>query len=280
MEPTQPTDDLAGALPDAGVSAAFDEPDAGPPPRADAVEAEGEAPLSRKTKVVAVAGSVVMAVATFLGVQAFASHSVATTAAAGTPGGAFGGPGGGGGTVGTLTASDGGTLTVTTPDGTIVKVVTSPSTRVTRVVAGAVSDVTVDDRVSVRGTSSGTNAVAAEQITDMGATGMAQHGGPAAGPGGTAAGSVTALDGGTITLNTDDGTSVRVATSASTTVAVARPISVQDLAVGRTVRVAGATSDGTVTATSVQEGVLARGPDGFGAGAGPQGQGGTRPAVP
>jgi hypothetical protein len=175
---------------------------------------------------------------------------------------------------------------------------------VTRTVAGSFADIRTGDRITVRGTGSGTNALAADQVTDMGSTAATQDGGPAGGlagspargpggvgpgaaggPGGGVSGTVAAVNGGTLTVTSADGTAVRVTTSSTTTVGVVKAISVQDLTVGQTVRVAGTTADGTVTATSIQEGAFTRGPGGAPGGTGqggvpPQGQGAPQASTP
>jgi hypothetical protein len=80
-----------------------------------------------------------------------------------------------------------------------------------------------------------------------------------------------------------------ITTSSATTVTVTKKITVSDLAKGDTVRVAGATANGTVTATSIRSGDLAGGfggsrgggfggpPDGGGTGT--DGSGGTPPTA-
>ena len=74
-------------------------------------------------------------------------------------------------------------------------------------------------------------------------------------PGGFAFGTVTAVDGNTITLSSFDGSTVTVTTTPSTTVTKSVQGSLSDLKVGQNVRAMGTTgSDGTVAATSVSEG--------------------------
>ncbi len=67
-------------------------------------------------------------------------------------------------------------------------------------------------------------------------------------------GTVTAVNGSTITVQTTSGSSVTVSTSASTTVLVTKTGSVSDLTVGEQIMVRGTSSNGTITATSIREG--------------------------
>jgi hypothetical protein len=74
-------------------------------------------------------------------------------------------------------------------------------------------------------------------------------------PGGFTFGTVTKVDGGTITISGFDGSTTTVTTTSSTTVTKSVQGSFSDLKVGQTVRATGATgSDGTVAATSINEG--------------------------
>jgi hypothetical protein len=65
---------------------------------------------------------------------------------------------------------------------------------------------------------------------------------------------------------------VTVNPSASTTVTTLQTISVSDLAVGQPVTIRGTTSNGTVTATAIQEGAAAFGQGGQGGQGGPAAQ--------
>ncbi|MBK4349102.1 DUF5666 domain-containing protein [Lacisediminihabitans changchengi] len=79
------------------------------------------------------------------------------------------------------------------------------------------------------------------------------------------AGTITGIDGDTITLKLTDGSTVKVTSSSDTTVTTSKTSSVSDLAKGDTITVSGTKdSDGNVTATTVREGDI-----GFGAGAAP-----------
>jgi hypothetical protein len=88
--------------------------------------------------------------------------------------------------------------------------------------------------------------------------------------GGIAFGTVTKIDGGTITMSGFDGSTTTVTTSSSTTVTKSAPGALSDLKVGQNVRAVGSTgTDGTVAATAINEGT-----GGFGFfGGGRRGQG-------
>ncbi|MHC5795051.1 DUF5666 domain-containing protein [Lacisediminihabitans sp. FW035] len=97
-----------------------------------------------------------------------------------------------------------------------------------------------------------------------------EGGAPGAG-GGFTAGTISAIDGDTITLKLTDGSTVKVTTGSSTTVTKTADGSVSDLATGDTIAVQGTKdASGTVSATSVSEGALT---GGFGGGAPPSGTG-------
>ncbi len=261
------------------------------PTGADNDDLSAQPPRSKRSmgKLVVIGGAaVVFVVGIALGVRAATSHS--STAAAGNgPNGNRNGPGGRGATLGTLASVHGSVLTVTTNDGNKVVVNTSGSTRVTRSSSGTLADIKVGDRVTFRGTSSGTNAVTAEQIGDTGSADQAPSGGapaaggpgngtgtfrgnggngPPGGPGGGgfAAGTVAAINGNTMTVTATDGTSIAVTTSSTTTVTTVQPASISDLKAGETLRVVGrTTSNGSVTANAIQEGA-GGGLGGFGGG--------------
>jgi hypothetical protein len=180
-----------------------------------------------------------------------------------------------------------------------VEVTTDSDTRVTEAVAGTVSDIAVGDTVMVEGSTSGTS-IAATAIRDVGDQaigagamgaqppddGSAPTGAPGGGempnggqapsgdqsgqvppngrPGGGQGtfGTVTAVDGSTITIEMQDGTTMTVSTASDTTVTVTREISVADLVTGDTISVTGTTSGSTVAATSIRRGEIG---GGFGA---------------
>jgi len=73
--------------------------------------------------------------------------------------------------------------------------------------------------------------------------------------GGLTAGTITSIDGDTITVKLADGSSVKVSTSGSTTVTKTSKAKVSDLATGDSITVIGnADSSGNVTATRISEG--------------------------
>jgi hypothetical protein len=233
---------------------------------------------SRRTWLIAGLAVVVLAVGGFAGAKAVSGGSGATAASAQSAG-QNAGAAGGRGTVGTLQSVDGTTLTVATRNGSTTTVITSSSTKFAKAVTGALTDIKVGDRVNARGTADGA-AIAAQRITDSGTLGIAFGGGgqgrrpggggtpPSTAPGVTrpdnaagATGTVKAITGSTLTVAQNDGTTKTVTTSASTAVSVVKASSLQDLTTGQTVMVQGKTnSDGTVTATAVEEGLGGFGP--------------------
>jgi hypothetical protein len=256
--------------------------------------------------VIGAAVAVVVLVAGFLVVKALTGGGggKTTVASAQTP--ANNGPGGrgfrGGGTFGTLQSVDGSTLTVATRNGDTATVLSNSSTRITKSVDGTVGDIKVGDRIVTRGTSSGTDTVTADRISDMGS-------GTAFGPGGQgrrnggqgrqngqngqngangpnaangtnangagAAGTVTGVNGSVITVQAFDGSTKTINTTPSTTVSVLKSATLQDLTTGQPVTVFGTTnSDGTITANAIQQGGRFGGPGGFGPDGGQGGQGG------
>jgi len=80
-------------------------------------------------------------------------------------------------------------------------------------------------------------------------------GGAGGARGGFTAGTITAIDGDTITLKLADGSTVKVSTSSSTSVTKASKAKVSDLAAGDAITVIGTPdSSGNVTATRISEG--------------------------
>jgi hypothetical protein len=80
--------------------------------------------------------------------------------------------------------------------------------------------------------------------------------------GNVTSGTITSIDGDTVTLKAIDGSTVKVTTSGATTITKSDTAKVTDLAAGETVTVIGTTdSSGNVTATTVTEGAT-----GFGGG--------------
>jgi len=97
-----------------------------------------------------------------------------------------------------------------------------------------------------------------------GATGDAPTGGFGGAGGGFTSGTVTAVDGDTVTLELEDGSTVTVTTTDDTTVTTTSDAAVSDLAEGDSLTVIGeADDDGNVAATSISEGAT-----GFGGGMG------------
>jgi hypothetical protein len=226
--------------------------------------------------------------------------------------GRFNGRFGGRGTQGKITGIKGTTLTLERTDfsgaTSTMTVTTDADTKVTETVSGAVSDIAVGDNIIVVGPSNA-GAVTATNIVDNGdqalafqgrADGQAPDGsggtppslpngaqggqrffGPR-GSGDLTAGTVTDVNGSTITVKTVAGDTVTVTTTADTTVTVTKTIKVSDLAVGDTVRVEGTTTGSTVAADAIRKGDLGfrggfRRPDG-GAPDGSQ-PGGARPGA-
>lgn len=251
---------------------------------------------------------VIVAVGAFFVTKSVVGGGGSSPASASTRNGAASDNGGNGngsfqgrfpGTSGTITAIDGTTLTVKDQQNNSVKVTTDDNTRVTVEKTVTVSDIAKGDRISVTGTQSGTT-VAASRISIMDAQAQTPNGGQGQGtngppggfggeggfpggggngtppssanaqpPGGFTIGTVTAIDGGTITISSFDGSTVTVTTTSSTTVMKSAQGSLSDLKVGQNVRATGTTgSDGTVAATSINEGS-----GGFGFGGGRRGQG-------
>ena len=109
----------------------------------------------------------------------------------------------------------------------------------------------------------GQNTAGSPQSVGMGvrpdgAAGDAPAGGlPGGGAGGFTSGTVTAVDGSTVTLELDDGSTVTVTTTDDTAVTTIDEASVSDLAEGDSLTVVGeADDDGNVAATSISEGAV------------------------
>jgi hypothetical protein len=268
----------------------------GPPPGDDPLDNAPEPPgvergRSLRRWVIAGAAVVVLAVGGFVGVKAVGGNGSSATAASAQngpqgPGGAS--RSGGRGTFGTLQSVDGQTLTVATRNGNTTTVVTSSSTRFVKAVPGALSDIKVGDHVMARGTADGTN-VAAQRVTDTGTQALGFGGGgqgrrrsgngtpPSSVPNGgslpangaVATGTVKSIEGSTLVVTLNNGTTKTVTTSPSTTFSVVKASSLQELTTGQPITVQGPTgSDGTVTAKTVEQGVGGFGGGGFGGGQG------------
>ena len=87
----------------------------------------------------------------------------------------------------------------------------------------------------------------------------AQGGFGAGGFGGMTAGTIVSISGSSIVLKEANGTTVTVNTTGSTTVTRNTKSTVTSLKAGETIRVSGANSGGTVTATTITEGKTAGG---------------------
>lgn len=303
------------APPAAGGSSTF-----GTPGATGATPSGGEAPAPAaersapgwKAWVAAGAVAAVVAVGAAVvlggGSDGSSSSGAAPAAANGGSGAAgYGGqfPGGGDframGAAGTVTAIDGGTLSVEGQDGAETTVKATDDTTVTKTSDGELGDLAVGDNVLVVGETDG-DAVAAQSITDNGDQELSLGGRPGApdgqappegqmpngsvpdgqappdggqgfpggGPGGMpTAGEITKIDGETITIKTVDGSVVTVTTSDDTTVSVTETIEVGDIEVGDTISAMGETADDVVTAQTIRVGALGQGfPGGGPAGAG------------
>ena len=262
----------------------------GPPPANPSPMPGGKPPgggMRRRTIIALCVGAAVLGAGGFLAIQALGANKKATTTtpspSPANPARGRGGFGGrGGGTAGTISAIDGSTLTIDGLNGATVKVVTTGSTVVTSRVTGTVGDLTSGDHVTVVGAASG-SSVAATVITDQNAStpaGAGRAGGlgggffPGAGaPADVVTGTVSGGNGSTVTITKGDGSTVSVSTSPATTIDIVKTIPVAGLATGETVRVIGSTAgDGTVTASTIDEGALGGG-RGFGGFVPPPGQG-------
>ncbi|CAN5361507.1 hypothetical protein BH09ACT10_BH09ACT10_12530 [soil metagenome] len=108
----------------------------------------------------------------------------------------------------------------------------------------------------IKGDGASATASSGRQMVAGGFPGGNAEGGAPAGAagGGITAGTVSSVDGDTVTIKTADGKSVKVKTGTSTTVTLNTEGSVSDLASGDSVVVRGETADGTLTAESITEG--------------------------
>jgi hypothetical protein len=131
-------------------------------------------------------------------------------------------------------------------------------------IVGGVAGVLIGQSTASTTASSVTRGGFAAGGTRTGGVGGFGGGAGAAARGGFTAGTITAIDGSTLTVKLADGSSVTVNTSSSTAVTKSSTASVSDLASGDTVTVVGAKdANGAVTATRISDGQLGLG--GFGA---------------
>jgi hypothetical protein len=177
-------------------------------------------------------------------VLAMASSVLPANAAANAP---LHGPGRGVG--GQVTAIDGTTITVKTPQGAATIATTASTTFEIDRKTGSLSDITVGLFVHAEGAKGTDGVLTATRVI---ASSTAPKGGkpPTGGPKGGVGGQVTAIDGTTITVKTPQGTAT-IATTASTTFEVDRKTgSLSDITVGLFVHAEGAKgTDGVLTAT-------------------------------
>ena len=164
---------------------------------------------------------------------------------------------------GTVTAINGNTLTVTDKrSGTVYSVDASSATieKFSAPAAGSttrptpttvtVSAITVGDNVMVQGTVSGTT-ITATKITDGQMMGFRMgFGGHPGGPGRGTSGTISAINGTTITLTGKDGKTYTI-DAASSSVKKISQTSLNNLAVGDQLMVQGTTSGTTITAKNI-----------------------------
>jgi hypothetical protein len=162
------------------------------------------------------------------------------------------------GVMGTVSAISGNTITVTGKDNTSY-MVDATNAKILKGAEGAapatgsISDIKVGDTVGVRGTVTGTS-VAATEITD----GVFMHGVPGGyGKGPGVAGTVSAINGNTITITGKDGVSYTI-DAASAAVTKVSTVAVSDIQVGDSIGVDGTVSGTTVTAKHIMDGMPVR----------------------
>lgn len=137
---------------------------------------------------------------------------------------------------GKVTKVDGTTISVQQNDNSTVSVTTNAQTAVRKLVAGALTDLKAGDLVAIDGTRTGDTAVSAQSVTSLGAApggARAQGGGvPAAATAPAVTGQIRSVDGGTITVQGFDGTSVTVTTTPTTVVRMQQPGALSDIKSG------------------------------------------------
>ena len=156
------------------------------------------------------------------------------------------------GTTVTMTGLDSTTFTVDASSATISKGLGAEST------AGTISDIAVGDRIAVAGTHTGTSIAATKVIYGLNGA-MMKAAGTMMGDKPGMIGTVASVSGTTITITGKDGTTYTVDASGATLTKGmgpdAKTIAITDIATGDTVGVAGTFSGTTVTATKVIDGV-------------------------
>lgn len=161
------------------------------------------------------------------------------------------------GVMGTVASISGSTITVTDKDGTTYTVNAGSAAVVKHVEGqqgpqtGSLQDIAVGDTIAVRGTLSGTTVAATEIMEGMP---FGKMGGPGH-RGGGVHGTISGINGSTLTITNTDGTSYTVdASSAKLSKTV--DISVADLKVGDTVGVMGQVNGTSVTAQHIMSGTM------------------------
>ena len=121
--------------------------------------------------------------------------------------------------------------------------------------AATLTDIAVGDTVMVQGTTSGTSIIATKIVDGVMGRGMGMmgHGGPG-GRGMGARGTVTAVNGSTITVTGKDGTSYTV-NAGSAKLSKTVDIAVGDIKVGDEIDAQGTLSGTTVTAVHIMDGI-------------------------
>jgi riboflavin synthase alpha subunit len=160
--------------------------------------------------------------------------------------------------MGKVTAISGSTITISSqkPGNTTSTTYTVDASSATvtkdRDAASTLSAIAVGDTISVDGTVSG-NTITATAIHD----GFGGPGGPGGfgGRGGGAMGTVTAINGSTLTVTGKDGGTYTVDASSATVKASGATSAVSDIKVGDTVMIQGSITTATMTAKNIEDGV-------------------------
>lgn len=163
----------------------------------------------------------------------------------------------GDGVAGTITSLSGNTMTVTGKNGTTYTVDIS-NAKILKASKGAApstasaSSLAVGDTVGVRGTVTGTSVSATEVVDGIGAMGRGHHMGGKGMHG--VQGTVSAVNGNTITITGNNGTTYTIDASKAQVGKVVT-LSVSDIKVGDTIGVQGSVSGTSVTANHIMDGV-------------------------
>lgn len=151
---------------------------------------------------------------------------------------------------GKVTKVDGATLSVQQGDSATISVTTTAETAVRKLVVGALTDLKAGDIVTIDGTKTGDTAVSARSVTNLGSVpggggaggpggGRGQGGPPAGGVAPAVTGQIKSVDGGTLTVQGFDGTSVTVSTTPGTVVRMQQPGALSDIKSGDTLVIQG-----------------------------------------